>query len=466
MIRLIVFLVLATALAVGAVWLADQPGSTTVEWQGQVVEVSTSVAFLVLGGIVIVAILIFELLRWLRVLPQRIAESSRHKKEVKGYKSLVGGLVAAAAGDSKKAKALKIQADQLLGSNPSNLLLGVQAAQLDGDDEVAEVAYRRMLKSPQTSLLGLRGLLSQAVKLGDYEEAAKLAKEAYEKSPGTAWVLDTYFDILARQRNWPKALKLIDEMARAHTQSEGDLTHKRAVLNHMIAAGYHEKGDDAKALPFAKKAVKLCPDFAPAAVQGAVIAAKAGRIRVGKRMVEDAWSVEPHPDLAEAFGNLIKNENPQDRKKRWRRLLDLRPNHVETYIALGDVALADGDKVEARKYAEAAVEKGGTVRAYQLLARVERETGAGDETIAKLREKATDAKLDPAWVCQDTGETVARWQPFGLSGRFDAIGWVTPPKVSQLLRLAAPNQPPAANDEASKATASMVESSAPKAQAG
>ncbi len=42
----------------------------------------------------------------------------------------------------------------------------------------------------------MRGLLADAVKRGDQEEALALAKRAYERSPNTSWVLTTYFDLL------------------------------------------------------------------------------------------------------------------------------------------------------------------------------------------------------------------------------------------------------------------------------
>jgi hypothetical protein len=42
-------------------------------------------------------------------------------------------------------------------------------------------------------------------------------------------------------------------------------------------------------------------------------------------------------------------------------------------------------------------------------------------------------------VCEDTGEVLPEWRPFSTSGRFGAVGWATPPRVSAL---AAPPRPP------------------------
>ena len=50
MIRVVLFLVVVGALAVGAAWLADRPGDVVVTWQGLRIETS----LMVLGGAVLV----------------------------------------------------------------------------------------------------------------------------------------------------------------------------------------------------------------------------------------------------------------------------------------------------------------------------------------------------------------------------------------------------------------------------
>jgi HemY protein len=206
MIRLILFLVVAAALAAAAVWFANHPGNVVVEFEGRQVQTSVGIlllAFLAVGAVVA---LLVEILRWLGGLPRRIRQSQRHAREVRGYKALTRGMVEAAAGNLGAARALHQEAERLLPERGSVLLLAAQTAQLDGHEEVAHLKFRQMLRSPETELLGLRGLLAQALKTGDRQEALGLAKRAYRRSPTTPWVLTTLFDLLTRSsagtRRW------------------------------------------------------------------------------------------------------------------------------------------------------------------------------------------------------------------------------------------------------------------------
>jgi len=73
------------------------------------------------------------------------------------------------------------------------------------------------------------------------------------------------------------------------------------------------------------------------------------------------------------------------------------------------------------------------------MAELERAAGAPASTVQSWLAKAGEATPDPAWVCEDTGEVLPEWRPFSTSGRFGAVGWATPPRVSAL---AVPPRPP------------------------
>ena len=80
------------------------------------------------------------------------------------------------------------RADKLLDHAPATLLLSAQTAQLEGDEGAART-FQEMLKHQETEFLGLRGLLAQAMKDGDWESALTLARRAYLRRPNTPWVL-------------------------------------------------------------------------------------------------------------------------------------------------------------------------------------------------------------------------------------------------------------------------------------
>ena len=98
-----------------------------------------------------------------------------------------------------------------------------------------------------------------------------------------------------------------------------------------------------------------------------------------------------------------------------------------------EIAMQAGDWATARSRLEAALDAQPTARVFRLLAELERQSGGSSAKAQEWLARATDAEPDRAWVCDDTGEVLAAWQPLAPSGRFDAVNWSTPPKVATML---------------------------------
>jgi len=444
MFRLIVFLVIAVALSLLATWLADQPGQVALTWQG--VQIETSVAVLLLGVLVlgVLIAIVLEVLRLLRGVPRRIVEHRRTSRREHGFEALSQGMVAAAAGDTAAAKQLTRRAEKMLDHSPSTLLLGAQTAQLEGDESAARLKFQQMLKHAQTEFLGLRGLLAQAIKDGDDETALRLARRAYLRRPNTSWVLNTLFDLQTRSGRWREALSTVGDMARYKLIDRAAATRRRAILFHQQAADERAQGRPYEALYLAQKAHKLLPGLAPIAVQACELAVQAGKQRVARRLLETSWKERPHPSLARAYAGLAGNPSPAERLKAIERLHQLRPDQLESEIALAEAAIAAGQWQTARTALQRALKMEPTASVYRLLAEVEQADGDAEKARAWLT-KAVDAPPDPAWICATTGEVRASWSPFGPDGRFDSLRWGSPPKIVPMLHEGAEAQliPPA-----------------------
>lgn len=433
MLRLVMFLIVAGVLAWVAVWIADHPGTVVVQWLGRelVLSVGTVVVLALLFSAAV--ILLFELLRWLFGLPRRIRIARSRRRELRGHEALTRGLLAVAAGDLQGAKTFSREAERYIPNSAGLLLLGAQTAQLEGKEEVAHLKFRQMLERRDGEFVGLRGLLGQAMKAGDFDEALELARRAYRRSPTTPWVLTTLFELLTRAEKWDEALGLVGEMQSQKLLDEAQARRRRGQLHHLIATRMQQEGRADEALAQARKAVKAAPGFAPAAVQAAELAMQAGRRRLALQVLEDSWRAEPHPDTGRAYAQLDPTETPAQRLQRVdSRLTPLHPSHPETLLLQAELAIQAQRWDVARARLEAALAAEPTARVYRLLAELERAQGdnaAAQEWLAR----AADAPPDKAWVCEDTGEVLPSWRPFSPSGRFDAVRWTTPPRVATLL---------------------------------
>ena len=434
MLRLIIFLAVSGALAWAAVWIAEHPGTVVVRWLDQ--ELVLSVGTLVVLALVAIAvvILLFELLRWLFGLPRRIRVARSRQRELRGHQAVTRGLLAAAAGDLAGARSYARDAERLVPNTAGVLLLGAQTAQLEGREDIAHLKFRQMLERRDGEFVGLRGLLGQTMKAGDFDEALELARRAYRRSPTTPWVLTTLFDLLTRAEKWDEALGLVSELQSQKLIDDAQARRRRGMLHHLLAVRLRREERNDEALTQARKAVKAAPGFAPAAIQAAEIATQLGRRRLALQLLEDSWRAEPHPETGRAYLELDPTETPAQRLQRVdSRLSPLRRNDAETLVLQAEAALQAQQWDVARNRLDAALAVGPTARTYHLLAEFERLAHGDNAKAQEWLAQAADAQPDRAWICEDTGEVLPAWQPFGPSGRFDAVHWSVPPRVATML---------------------------------
>jgi len=435
--RWIFFLIGLCLVVAGVVWLVQNPGDVTLQWQGWRLDTSVGV---LMAGVVMIALataLVYRFWRFLRGVPGEIGAAMKDRRQRKGYTALSGGMVAVAAGDAAEARRQARRAEALLsGSAPLTRLLSAQSAQLDGDEKAAEKFFTDMLDDPDTRFLGLRGLLTQAVKAGDKARALGLAQSAYRLQPKSEWVAATLFDLQSGNGSWRNALDTNDDMARKRLLGKPDAERRRAVIAFELAKEAEASGDNAGALKQLKTAADLAPDLVPAVVTLARRFVGDGQHRKAVALAEKTWAKTPHPDLLEPYWEARKAPDGIARVKASEKLAQINPEHVESHIALARAALAAELWGEARKHLQAAGAGSGLepqARICRMMAELE-ERENGDMT--KAREwlvRAGSAPGDEKWVCSDCGNAVDVWTAHcGNCNAFDSYVWRTPPHFSGL----------------------------------
>ena len=416
MIRLLALGLGLVAVAVVAAWLADHPGLVVIDWRGYRIETSAALASLVVVALMVAAAALARLWRWLR--SGAGAESRRRRS----YAVLSQGLVAAAGGDAARARKLARRAERRLEGSPLSLLLSAQAAQLAGEDGEARRAFAAMLERPETELLGVRGLLAQARHAGDKDGALKLARRARELKPEAPWVLETLFDLETRAGRWAEAQETLAQAARSKLL-DADEARRRKVLVLLGRALEAEKKGDARALEDALEAHRAAPEFAPAAALAARLLGARGKARRASKVIEKTWALAPHPDLARAFAALSPEKSGEARLRRFSKLAELKPEHAESRVALGQLALAAGDWERARAQLRPLAD-GADARIFTMLAELEERPG-GDAAAARAwRLRAAASGPAPAWRCQACGRARPAWEPrCGGCGAFDSLAW-------------------------------------------
>jgi len=420
MIRVVVFLIVMALLALGFTWVADRPGGVSVTWLGYHIETSVTVAALGLVVLVLVLILMWSMLRALVRSPEQLSLFFRHRRAMRGYNALSRGLIAVGAGDLRLARRSADEAARLTPGDPLTLLLTAQSAQMSGDRAAAERAFRAMTLRDQTKLLGLRGLYMEAQRRDDLAAARRAAEEAARIAPGLPWAGQAVLDYRCTNADWAGALDALDRMKSSLDRNE--YRRKRAVLLTARAQALDEIDRDT-ARTLVLQAVKLAPGLVPAAAMAGRRLAEAGEQRKARRLLEAAWTANPHPDIAEAYADLRFGDTARDRLARMQKLADKVPGQLEGAIAVARAAL-DANEFAAARAALAPYLSAPTRRVATLMAEIEEREHGDTGRVREWMARAMRAAGDPVWTAD--GVVSDRWLPVTPNGRLDGFAWRVP----------------------------------------
>jgi HemY protein len=469
MFRIVLFLVLIALAAWGASLVADVPGDVVVLWSGTKSTTTVGVIALALGVIIVVAILLWTLIGALWRTPGHVRRARHERRHARGRQAITHGLLAIGHGDSAAARQHAEVARRLAGHDPLTLLLHAQSAQLDGDRERAQAAFRSMAEREDTRLLGLRGLFIEAQRADDPVTAVMVAEEALKLSPSSTWASHAVLGFRCARGDWDGALKILDHDHESGLVDKATYRRRRGVLLTARALEL-EKVDRDLARESAMQAVKLAPTLVPAAALAAKFESEAHQVRRAMKLVEAAWLAHPHPDLADAYSRVRLGDSARQRLVRVETLASKTPGHIEGALAVARAAVDASEFPRAREALQPFLADP-TQRVAMLMAEIER-TEHGDSGKARTWTlRAVRARHDPAWTAD--GYVSDRWRPVSpVTGRLDAFQWQTPvaslpssdrgatiessPFEEAMLAAPSPRREPPSSEMANEAPASEV----------
>ncbi|MGH6835623.1 MAG: heme biosynthesis HemY N-terminal domain-containing protein [Methylocella sp.] len=423
MFRALFFLVVLLILALGDAWLVEQPGQIMLTWQGYRIETSFLVGLGILLAVVAALVVAWIILSSVLRFPSSTSVANRARRREKGYAALSRGIIAVGIGDAQLASKAAAEVQRLLPDEPLALLLTAEAAQLTGDHRGVETAFKQMTRSDHTRLLGLRGLHAHAHRRGDLELAHQFASSAHDIA-ALPWTATAVLERHVAAKDWQSALAVLETSGNLIDRATRD--RQRAVLATAIALGKEQTTPDA-ALPLARSAIKRAPDLVPAVALAARLLARSGSVRKAAKMIEAAWPLAPHPELAKLYLDLRPGDSNADRLARARILAKLSPHDPESRVALAAAAIVACDFATARATMLPMIEGDArpTVRMCLLMAEIEEaehgESGYAREWLAR----ASRAPRDEAWIA---GAVMSdQWLPASPeTGKLDAFVWRRP----------------------------------------
>lgn len=435
LIKIVLFVAIVALLAWGAGFLLESQGGI------QVTVLGTEYSFGPLQSVIAVILLMIGVWLLLKVFALLVATwkflngdetaLSRYfdrNREKKGFEALSEGLMALASGEGRVAMAKAAKADKYLNKPALTNLLTAQAAELAGDSRKAEETYRKLVADEQTRFVGVRGIMKQKLAAGDTETALKLAERAFALKPKHEEIGDVLLQLQAAKEDWSGARQTLSaKLKNGHLPRD---VHKRrdAVLALSEAKDVIAEGNSIESREAAIEANRLSPDLVPAAVMAAYSYIEQTKPKYAARVLQKAWSVHPHPDLAAAYAAIAPDETPPQRIKRFKVLTKSKPDHAETRMLLSELHIANEDFPEARRALGDLIESDPTARSVTLMAAIERGEGASDTVVKGWLARALTVSRGPQWICDNCHHIHAEWKPICENCKsFDTLAWKSPP---------------------------------------
>ena len=433
MLRWLGFMFFTGGAAILATWLADRPGTVKIEWEGWGVDTTVGVVLVLIAIFSIAVSLVYQGFLLLRRMPGKISASWRNSRREKGYKALTRGMVAVAAGDAGEARRNADRVSQILNDPPLSMLLSAQAAQLNGDEEAAEQFFKEMTKTKDTAFLGFRGLFNQAMKRKDYKVAFELASKAYQGNPKSSWVAEAFLKLQMRHGIWREAINTHNDMLRNNLLNSKEANHFQSALYYQLAIQSLDSGDKLSAKTDLKASIKKNPGFVPGIVELAKLFLVDGKKQKVAKLIEKAWSINPHPDLAKLYGKTCGSGEKIDQLKHFEKLIIRNSDHLESRIVKARALINAKFWGEARKVL--IKETGELVdqdfRAYCMLAELEEKEHGDHKASRKWLDAANKIPQGPLWICRNCGNAVPEWSSFCASCEsFNAFVWQHPRHIS------------------------------------
>ena len=436
--KIVLFVCIIAGLALGAGYLMEAQGGIQVSVG--TVEFNLGPLQSVIAAVVLIAV-IWVVLRLLGLLvavfrfisgdETAITRWLHRNRERQGFEALADSMMALASGEGRVALNKAAKAEKYLNRPELTNLVTAQAAELAEDRAKAEETYKLLLADERTRFVGIRGIMKQKLADGDNETALKLAERAFALRPKHVEMQDTLLQLQSESGDWSGARKTLAAKLK-HGALPRDV-HKRrdAVLALSEARDLLDDSTSIETREAAIAANKMSPDLIPAATMAARGYIEQGKLRLATRLLRKAWETRPHPDLAAAFAEIVPDETPAARLKRFETLTRLRPEDTETKLLLAELNISAEDFPAARRAMGDLADADPTQRTLTIMAAIERGQGADDAVVRGYLARAVGAPRGPQWVCGNCNSVYAEWAPVCENcGAFDTLDWKRPPHDS------------------------------------
>lgn len=421
MLKLLLLLVFCAGVAFIGYLAQQYDFPITAEFRGYLIETSGARVLVVLIFMFMVFYALIRIISWIRNTPKRLMGRRRHENEQRGYRDIMHGFSALAAGSNSRAAKFAEKADKALPGQPMVKLLQAQVAVATNNKTDAEKYYKELSLTEEGKFVGFRGLISQSINGGQPQRALQIADDLLRENPKSAWLNEALVDLAFRTQDWEKLERYLKKAEANKALSKAALKDRFAVYYYMKAKIARADGRIQDAEWLGERSLKYKADFLPAAIFLSDLYVEEEKYKQAKKLIEAVWPRYPHPQLARSYEAALLNTGTRDKAKKVKKLYEKNTDDVGSAIFYAKVLIEERHSEEAREIISRAMRLHETKTLCNLMAEI-------DDKIS-WQNRAEQSGEDKSWYCRVTGAKYADWQPYSESGELDTIIWGFAPQT-------------------------------------
>lgn len=421
MLKLLLILFFVGLLAFGGYLLQAYDFPITAEFNSYLVETSMARLVIVLVFSFVILYGLVKLLFWLKNSPKRLLSKIRKENEQQGYRDIMNGFSALAAGSPERARKFASKADRALPGQSLVKLLQAQVAVAKNERTEAEGFYKELTLTEEGRFVGFRGLISQSITGNDSVKALKIADDLLRDNPKSEWLNEALIDLTFRTSDWEKLERYLKKAEANKALPKDKLKERFAVFYYLKAKIAQADGRVLDAEWLGERSLKYKPDFLPAGLFMAELYNMAEKYKKAKLLVEKFWPTQTHPRFMRAYETALLNTTGREKAKKVKKLYEKAPDDVESSAFYARILIEEHQSPEARTILSHGLKVRETKALCALMAEI-------DDRIA-WEHRAENATGDKCWYCIVTGARYADWQPYSESGELNTIHWGFPPST-------------------------------------
>lgn len=410
------------------IWIKKHPGEIAIEWQGWLIETSVPVIVSITLLLFLTLVITYWLFKKIFSIPKSIQKNYKKKRTIKANKTIIKALSAKNMGEMELAEKLSKEA-KYLNNNPLKLLLDTELNKYNNNENIYVADLTKMLKHPETMLLGIKSLSNFYFDKGDFKKATNIIGKAPRSKNTPSWFFMTALKFNILEKNWDNIIENIKYIEKYTKITSAEIKILKSRIYLFKALEFNkEKNIDLKSID---TSLKFDPSFAPAIVFKAKLLYKKDD-KLAFNYIKKSWKKFSHPDIAN-FITEIYNDKPKiELLNITKNLTKLNNNSFINNITLAKVAISIGSWTVARQALKIIPEKEWTKNIYLMMSDLEKKEHGNISKSNYWITKAENANLDYSWGCTSctyiskswhlicpecNNVDTIRWQQFSSSQR-------------------------------------------------